>query len=165
MVFFRSTPILTFINIIYALSKIIELDFSIEQTELTSKSLISRHIQFSDPLAFNTSIRQLQQGELNLTRLPDNLYKITLFLGVPSQKFEVAIDTGSFVSWVPSSKCQGCRKSFENNKSVTYKDLNKFYNIHYITGNNYGFLAQDKISLNTYNFSDFGSTIIEESYI
>jgi hypothetical protein len=155
MVFFRSTPLLTFINLFYALSKIIELDFSIERNELTSKSLISRHIQFSNPLSINNTIRQLQQEELSLTRLPDNLYKITLFLGVPSQKFEVAIDTGSFVSWVPSSKCKGCRKSFDSNKSITYKDLNKFYNIHYITGNNYGFLAQDKISLNTYNFSDF----------
>jgi len=45
---------------------------------------------------------------LDLARLRDGLYTIKLSIGNPTQEFEVIVDTGSFLLWIPSSKCKVC---------------------------------------------------------
>ena len=101
-----------------------EFDMIIVQYEFEVNK-ISSHIKQKKTNEIAAIIKQLKITDLDLTILPSNLYKIDLFLGSPPQAFSVAIDTGSFVSWVASNQCSSCENVFNPNSSSTYKSLNK----------------------------------------
>ena len=133
------------------------LEFDMSITERKSEiSSISKYIKPQNPETIAAIIKQLKRSELDLIKLPSNLYRIDLTLGFPPQPFKVAIDTGSFISWIPSKNCNSCPNSFNTNNSLTYKDLKKSYSIKYITGSNIGNLAEDKLSIDSIDFINFG---------
>ena len=133
----------------------LELDISIIDKK-SQVNLITRHFKPIKESGSFEIIKTLKSTDLDLIMMPNNLYKINISLGIPPQEFEVAIDTGSFVSWIPSMSCNTCPAYFNNYTSTTYQNLNKFYSIKYITGSNYGYLAKDQLSINNKKFSNFG---------
>jgi hypothetical protein len=52
---------------------------------------------------------------MDLLKMGDGLFSIKLSLGNPSKEFEVILDTGSFLLWIPSSECHNC---FRNKNSL-----------------------------------------------
>lgn len=71
-------------------------------------------------------------------------------LGNPQQEFEVIIDSGSYLLWIPSDECSNCY--YSNNKfntkfSKTLKRTAKSYNLNYISGKVSGNVSQDVVSL------------------
>lgn len=93
---------------------------------------------------------------LELTQLREGLYTIRLSLGSPAKEFEVIVDTGSFLLWIPSEECKNCLNS--NKLDISNSSLHKTNNkvkIGYITGKVEGHLAHDKLILGSLNVPKF----------
>ncbi|CAO3567517.1 unnamed protein product [Mortierella alpina] len=78
--------------------------------------------------------------DLPLTSISgDVMYTVPVSLGTPGQKFNLAIDTGSPVTWVVSSQCtlNECPKianRFNCAASTTCRDLKSPFNASYVSG-------------------------------
>jgi hypothetical protein len=91
---------------------------------------------------------------LDLARLRDGLYTIKLTIGNPSQEFEVIVDTGSFLLWIPSSKCTSCfynKNKLNEEKSQSLVKNSEFMELKYISGRIAGNIAYDMIKFNSNN--------------
>jgi len=89
-------------------------------------------------------------------------------MGNPKQEFEVLVDSGSFLLWLPSEECNSC--SYSNNKfkfksSQTFSKTEKSYNLNYISGKVSGSVSKDGISLSNglliSNFSFLLSDVVD----
>jgi len=96
---------------------------------------------------------------IDLIGLKEGLYTIEISLGNPKQEFEVIVDSGSFLLWIPSDDCKNCY--YSNNKfkwksSETFYKTDKSYNLNYISGKVSGNVSKDQISLmNGLTFPNF----------
>ena len=93
---------------------------------------------------------------LELRRV-NNYYVADIYLGTPSQKFEVQIDTAQRVSWVPSIDCTNCANDTKYNdlESSTAQDKNETYNIGDEDGDITGVLTYDSLRLGNLNSTGF----------
>lgn len=93
---------------------------------------------------------------LDLARLRDGLYTIKLSIGNPTQEFEVIVDTGSFLLWIPSSKCKVCyynKNKLNEEKSMSLVKNSEFMELRYISGRIAGNIAYDLIKFSSNNDS------------
>lgn len=100
---------------------------------------------------------------LDLIGLREGLYTIKLKLGYPEQEFEVIVDTGSFLLWIPSEDCKNCffsKNKFQINQSKSLHKKTEYLQLKYISGKIAGNVSHDKltlgnsspISINKFNF-------------
>jgi len=74
-------------------------------------------------------------------------------IGTPPQRFTVAFDTGSADLWVPSSRCKfsnvACwvHRTYNSDKSSTYRAENRPFHITYVTGSMSGFTSIDTLTV------------------
>ncbi len=88
---------------------------------------------------------------LDLIGLKEGLYTIRVSLGNPKQEFEVIIDSGSFLLWIPSDECKNCyysKNKFKWKSSQSFSKTLKSYDLKYISGKVSGRVSIDGISLN-----------------
>lgn len=88
---------------------------------------------------------------IDLIGLKEGLYTIKISLGNPKQEFEVIVDSGSFLLWIPSEECNSCYYSnnkFKYKSSQTFSKTEQSYNLNYISGKVSGNVSKDGISLN-----------------
>lgn len=86
---------------------------------------------------------------LHLVRMKEGLYTISVFLGDPLQEFEVIVDTGSFLLWIPSAECKQCNNfphKFNSRNSKSTLKTDKTITLKYLTGSVSGNLAKDQLS-------------------
>jgi hypothetical protein len=105
---------------------------------------------------------------LELSGMKEGLYSINLEIGNPSQSFDVIVDTGSFILWVPSKDCNPCtfaHKKFDSTNSSTLEKTTKKIAINYLEGSISGIAAHDQVmmseSLSLSNFNFLISDIVE----
>lgn len=95
----------------------------------------------------NEEFYQLEGDTLiNLYKMKDGLYTIKLNLGDPSKEFEVIVDTGSFILWIPSSKCTNCyenKNQMDIEKSKSLKTSKDRLELKYISGSIAGNVSYD----------------------
>ncbi|KAF7428327.1 hypothetical protein PC9H_007548 [Pleurotus ostreatus] len=83
----------------------------------------------------------------------DLLYYGEMSFGTPAQELTVDIDTGSADLWVPVN-CPRCANTqFEPERSSTYKNENKKFQINYGSGDASGTLASDTVSVGSVTVS------------
>ena len=92
-----------------------------------------------------------QEIDINKNMMSD-LFTINLKMGSNNDEFNLVIDTGSTVLWLPSSTCYRCSssiKKFETQLSYSYKNLSEPSIINYADGSySKGYLSQDVVKLN-----------------
>jgi hypothetical protein len=93
----------------------------------------------------------LERGRLlDMNRIKAGLYTIKISLGTPPQTFEVLVDTGSFLLWVPSNLCQNCffnKNKYNIDYSKSLRSTNDRIDLKYISGRISGKVSKDHLSL------------------
>jgi len=88
---------------------------------------------------------------LDLLNYYDTEWLGSISIGTPAQSFEVIFDTGSTDLWLPSTGCQsiGCESQnrFIAEDSTTYTSLDKKVAAEFGSGDLYGELAQDTVTI------------------
>ncbi|KAI6239822.1 hypothetical protein M3Y99_00534000 [Aphelenchoides fujianensis] len=84
-------------------------------------------------------------------------YRATITLGTPPQKFEVQVDTGSDLLWVPARGCtstgtsvQHCAQQtevYDSAASSTARNMNRRFEITYGTGSSNGWFFEDVFAI------------------
>jgi phytepsin len=94
-----------------------------------------------------------QGTDIPITNFMDAQYYGEIGLGTPPQKFQVIFDTGSSNLWVPSSKCSyfsiPCylHSKYTAEKSSTYREDGRDFDIQYGSGRLSGFLSKDTLTM------------------
>ncbi|GFN84848.1 cathepsin d [Plakobranchus ocellatus] len=107
--------------------------------------------------------------DIKLENYYNNLYYGPITIGTPEQEFNVAFDTGSPFTWVPSAHCpseeEPCRLSqkYNNESSSTYKANGKPFEVSYDLGEVSGYRSYDNIAVAgaTIHNQEFGESILE----
>lgn len=72
-------------------------------------------------------------------------------IGMPAQKFNFVLDTGSSDVWIPSNQCTtevcGNHTRFQPHQSQSFKNLNQTFSITYGSGSVSGSWGQDSVSI------------------
>ncbi|GFO45939.1 cathepsin d [Plakobranchus ocellatus] len=109
--------------------------------------------------------------DVYLKNFYNKLYFAPITIGTPEQKMNVAFDTGSSITWVPSAhspsrqllhSISGTRKEYNYESSSTYKANGKPFELSYGAGKVLGFRSQDNVAIagaTVYN-QIFGEAII-----
>ncbi|PFH32771.1 aspartyl protease ASP1 [Besnoitia besnoiti] len=85
-------------------------------------------------------------------------YYTEIYVGTPGQKVRVVVDTGSSDLWVCSASCgMACllHKTYNHNKSDSYKPDGTTYRVQYALGPVGGFLSVDDVSLASLRTKEF----------
>lgn len=93
-----------------------------------------------------------------LTDVQDSEYFGEVDIGTPAQKFLVIYDTGSSNLWVPSVKCDNCKKEgghYDSTKSSSYTKNGESFALQYGTGSCTGFLSADSTTLGGATLKNF----------
>jgi len=73
----------------------------------------------------------------------------TIYIGDNMQPFELIFDTGSNWLWVNGRICDNCNSQpqFDERKSSSFKFFNILTDLHYGTGDAYGYNSLDKVCI------------------
>jgi len=89
--------------------------------------------------------------KVDIVNVLNYLYYGQIEIGTPPQSFEVILDTGSDVLWVPSKNCSrkncGNHTQYDSTKSSTYKKDGRKFETEYGIGKVEGFLSKDQVCL------------------
>ena len=119
-----------------------------------AKNIFIKTSSFSNINIFNSLNKDIFSGMPNILSSKIDIVSSMLFateieIGSNSQKFNVILDTGSQVLWVPEINSTVSNKEIKNyyepNKSKTSQNLNKEYEITYGTGYCQGYFYKDLI--------------------
>ncbi|GFN84849.1 cathepsin d [Plakobranchus ocellatus] len=101
--------------------------------------------------------------DIKLENHHNNLYYGPIAIGTPEQEFNVAFDTGSPLTWVPSIHCPSRRLSqkYNNESSSTYTTNGKPFEVSYDSGEVSGYRSYDNIAIAgaTIHNQEFGEAI------
>ncbi|GFO33049.1 cathepsin d [Plakobranchus ocellatus] len=118
-------------------------------------------------------VQSFQDGgtarDVKLTNYKDVFYYGPITIGTPGKTFNVAFDTGSSATWVPSSRCPAsniaCQKheKYNNASSSTYKGDGQSFFTQYDLGEISGYWSQDSVTVAglTVKNQAFGEAVIE----
>lgn len=129
-----------------------QIDIGVKKTHKTKKPKVAR-----DPSAKSSSTTTSSDGYTEKVQAYQNLeYKGTVSVGQPPQVFEVIMDTGSDVFWLPKIGCtssgpdvQYCASGkglYNPSMSQTATDLHTHFQINYGTGSATGEYYSDQMS-------------------
>lgn len=147
-----------FINIIFlillsaSINIILSLKFATQKISLTLNNNLN-----------NTT----QKGNIPVIKTSEGLYKITLYLGEPNQKFSLILDTGSSFMWVTDPLCINCHAEhkFSFEISSTFALGQDRISLNYNSGVIHGIICQDNLyipkSENQTLFSNFNFVLID----
>jgi hypothetical protein len=121
-----------------------------------SRASVKRDNQKRDTTSTTTTEIDLEDGgsvttTLSLLNIYDTEWLGTISIGTPAQDFAVIFDTGSTDLWLPSEGCTsaGCESQarFDSSSSSTYVSLDKNVAAAFGSGDLFGTLAQDTVTL------------------
>ncbi|GJJ72119.1 hypothetical protein EMPS_04476 [Entomortierella parvispora] len=125
---------------------------------LNANSLTRRYFQKRDGVSSSSPLTNIEN---------DVIYTVPLQLGTPPQSFNVAIDTGSPITWISSSNCtgSGCDNStrFDCSASSTCKPIsNGGFNASYVSGQGViGNYASETFTLGSLKFTGVAGLVTE----
>ncbi|GFN84870.1 cathepsin d [Plakobranchus ocellatus] len=107
--------------------------------------------------------------DIKLANYYDNLYYAPITIGTPGQTFNVAFDTETPITWVPSIHSpprqifRRITKKYNNESSSTYKANGKPFEVSYGPGLVLGYRSQDNMAIAgaTVHNQTFGEAILE----
>ena len=108
------------------------------------------------PLLFLRGMDELQKGGESepIKDYANAQYFGTVSIGTPPQSFQVIFDTGSSNLWVPKVGCKHCglpfigkKSKYDHDKSSSYAEDGKDFEIMYGSGSVSGFFSQDSVTL------------------
>lgn len=94
---------------------------------------------------------------LDLTKMKEGLYTIRLAVGSSKQEFEVILDTGSFLLWIPSDACNFCltdNRFLINNSTTLHKSSNNI-KLRYVSGTISGSVSDDILQVGSLSIKKF----------
>jgi hypothetical protein len=106
----------------------------------------------------NNQLVQVVGGTLlDLSKMKEGLYTIKLSLGSSLQEFEVIVDTGSFLLWIPSEECKSCfsKNKFKTNSSQSLHKTQENMRLRYVSGSISGKVSHDKLKLGNLSIGKF----------
>jgi len=97
----------------------------------------------------------------------NNFYHINIFIGTPSQEFNLIIDTGSNDFWIYDINCKECKfnNSFNKNNSITFQKKEKNKQLNYFSGTINGNICSDILKIQDIKLNNFHFLLVNESYI
>jgi len=134
--------------------------------EINSKSITIPAKSITNPTTqhyktkFNIDTLSFQEKEIpvELMFTDEGLLNIDICLGTPSQCFDIILDSGSYILWVPNTQCVGSMcpaRKFITSQSITCEVTQKYGKINYATGATAGFYNKDKFTFSANkDFSD-----------
>ena len=97
----------------------------------------------------NTALASLVKSDSKLITAPIEDYQdvqifTEIYVGSQKEKFKVIFDTGSDWIWIYSRVCENCpMKKFDESQSESFKFYNVIYDLHYGSGDVYGYISHD----------------------
>jgi hypothetical protein len=136
-------------------SKALEFTFQ-KTTFIRQKRQLSSKLRFLVPTQEDEN--DIQWDDAN------SHYLATIEVGTPAQTFVVEIDTGSDLSWIPSTNCTECNDSpqrFNETLSTSFVDTDQDTTINDDDGNVQGSLVKDTIKFGDLSTEGFGFVLAD----